>query len=621
MKWIVFDIETDGLLEDATQVYCLCWKDQDGKTGTLTDPQEIGIFMSSIASASESLLCGHNIIRYDIPVLQKLIGGFIKPDLLADTLALSWYLYPARDKHGLESWGETFGVPKPKIEDWKNRPLEDYIHRCQQDVEINWKLFKLQLEYLAEIYDGNRFWRLVSYLTFKMDCAREQEEVKWKLDKELCESSLQKLLEEKNERVAILGEAMPPEETWEERTFPAKPYKKDGTLSAAGEKWKALTEEMELPFDTPVVRILTQVKPGNPNSYEQVKDWLYSLGWVPDVYKLVKNKKTHAVKKIPQISDGEDVSPSVKLLAEKHPAIDQLSGLFLLNHRIGILKGFLANADEHGFLKAEVKGFTNTLRFQHTTIVNLPKVDRPYGKIVRGCLIAPSEDHILCGSDMSSLEDSTKQHYMYRYDPEYVTEMRKPGFDPHLDIAVLAGMLTPEQAENHKQGKENHKPVRNDAKQVNFSAVYGVGPPKLAATTGWPVSKAKKLLEIYWQRNWSVKKVSKHTVYKTVREQMWLYNPVSRFWYSLRFEKDKFSTLNQGTGVYCFDTWIRQVQGKGYKLCGQFHDELIIPVLKTDQQKLSEDLDTAIQEANAILKLNVTLGISKDFGNSYADIH
>ena len=66
----------------------------------------------------------------------------------------------------------------------------------------------------------------------------------------------------------------------------------------------------------------------------------------------------------------------------------------------------------------------------------------PYGDIIRGCLIAPSDNHILCGSDMSSLEDSTKQHYMYFFDPEYVKEMRVPGFDPHNNIAKLAGFIS-----------------------------------------------------------------------------------------------------------------------------------------------------------------------------------
>ena len=46
---------------------------------------------------------------------------------------------------------------------------------------------------------------------------------------------------------------------------------------------------------------------------------------------------------------------------------------------------------------------------------------------------------------MSSLEDTTKQHYMYFFDPEYVSNMRVSGFDPHIDVAVLAGLLSEEE--------------------------------------------------------------------------------------------------------------------------------------------------------------------------------
>ena len=153
---------------------------------------------------------------------------------------------------------------------------------------------------------------------------------------------------------------------------------------------------------------------------------------------------------------------------------------------------------------------------------------------------------------MSSLEDTTKQHYMYFFDPEYVTQMRVPGFDPHLDIAVLAGMLTVEQAEQHKRKEVDYSQVRNKAKTVNFAGVYGAGPPKIALTTGMPLQQAKKLHKTYWDRNKAVKQVAAScktkTTYVDGEEQMWLYNPVSGFWYSLRYEKDKFSTLNQGTG-------------------------------------------------------------------------
>ena len=93
---------------------------------------------------------------------------------------------------------------------------------------------------------------------------------------------------------------------------------------------------------------------------------------------------------------------------------------------------------------------------------------------------------------------------------------------------------------------------RANAKTVNFAGIYGASPAKLAETTGLTLPFAKKLHQTYWNRNQSVKLVAKHSIRKTTmfngEEQMWLYNLVSKFWYSLRYEKDIFSTLNQGTG-------------------------------------------------------------------------
>ena len=226
---------------------------------------------------------------------------------------------------------------------------------------------------------------------------------------------------------------------------------------------------------------------------------------------------------------------------------------------------------------------------------------------------------------MSSLEDTTKQHYMYFFDPDYVTQMRVPGFDPHLDIAVLAGMLTVEQAEQHKRKEVDYSQVRNKAKTVNFSGIYGAGPPKIALTTGMPLQQAKKLHKTYWDRNKAVKQVAASfktkTTYYEGEEQMWLLNPVSGFWYSLRYEKDKFSTGNQGTGVYCFDLYVKEVRKRGLKIMLQYHDEIAFPVLESAQEETVKKLNESIIEVNRILKLNVPLGISVDFGLKYSDIH
>ena len=75
------------------------------------------------------------------------------------------------------------------------------------------------------------------------------------------------------------------------------------------------------------------------------------------------------------------------------------------------------------------------------------------------------------------------------------------------------------------------------------------------------------------------------------------------------------------TGVYCFDTWVRNVRNDGNKICGQFHDEIITPTKKGQEEEKKQSLLKAIELTNQQLKLNVELSISIDFGDRYADIH
>ena len=550
-NYTVFDIETNGLIETVSKIHCLSYQKYVGneliQSGTITTINGIRQFLEE-----NPVLVGHNIIRYDIPVLEKLLGIKITSRLI-DTLALSWYLYPMKPKHGLEFWGDDLGVPKPPIEDWENLKLEDYVNRCETDVVINSILFTNFTAYLTQIYGENTdiINNLIDYLGFKLDCAREQKEVGCKTNREVVEKSLKDLYKLKEEKVHALINAMPKYRTFKEVAKPTKTHKANGDLSQAGIKWYNLLNSQGLPEDySDTVIVLKSEEPGNPSSTQQMKAWLDGLGWIPQNFEHRKNKAGE-VKAIPQIYVSDEVCPSIKNLYSTEPALENLDMLSLINHRIGVFESMLSKMNDKDFVKAEINGFTNTLRFKHRKpIVNLPKVFKFYGKEIRGSIIAPTENHLLCGSDMSSLEDTTKQHYMYFFDPDYVTQMRVPGFDPHLDIAVLAGMMTPEQAEQHKRKEVDYSQIRNKAKTVNFAGVYGAGPPKIALTTGMPLKQAQKLHKTYWDRNKSVKQVANSARTKTTKfmgeEQMWLYNPVSKFWYTLRYEKDKFSTLNQG---------------------------------------------------------------------------
>jgi hypothetical protein len=96
---------------------------------------------------------------------------------------------------------------------------------------------------------------------------------------------------------------------------------------------------------------------------------------------------------------------------------------------------------------------------------------------------------------------------------------------------------------------------------------------------------------------------------------------VSLLWYSLRHEKDRFSTLNQGTGVWCFDTYLKHVRKGGPPMVGQFHDEFVALLKLGLRDKMKKHCQQAIDKTNDELKLNRKLGFSIDFGDSYADIH
>lgn len=619
MKRIIFDIEGDGL--EPTKIYVFSWIEEGGKDVKSTNDYER---MRQVISEADELV-GHNIILFDIPVLERLLS--IKVDAkLVDTLALSWYLYPKRVLHGLEWWGEDFGIPKPTITDWDGLTYEEYRHRCEEDVKITRKLFKKQMSYLNRLYNGKPQ-KLIRYLSWKLNCVRLSEESGWKLDIDAVNRNLDILETEFEARRQSLLRGMPPVPILKVATRPKKPYKADGTLSATGKKWEDLTREHGFSFDHPGgFKYRAGEKEPNPNSVPQVKDWLYSLGWKPCTFKYERDKETGDTRKIPQIKDEDDganLSASVLELAEETPAILELAGYGMLKHRIGILKGFLRDVRTDGNLRAGIGGFTNTLRFKHREIVNLPGVSAPYGKLIRECLVA-RDGMELCGSDQSSLEDRTKQHYMWPHDPEYVAAMQTPGFDSHLDLALSNGDITEEVLASYKQRPDDYPEVtllRKGYKVVNYSSLYGVRGETLSRTLKCSVSHANGLIEVYWKRNWSVLKVAEDCTVKTVDKQKWLFNPVSKLWYSLRAEKDRFSTLNQGTGVYCFDTWIKYIIRKRPQLTGQFHDEIILEIKKGSRDKCTALLEWAQEQANNELGLNVKLSFGIDFGHAYSDIH
>jgi DNA polymerase elongation subunit (family B) len=167
---LIFDLETDGLLNDVTQIHCLAIHDlEDSQTYVFNDrgnqqPIVKGIEMLEDADA----IIGHNIIGYDCPVIHKLFPWFNRSDNVIDTLVLSrlyhadilkvdqkrkWKMMPLQlyGRHSLEAYGHRLGVYKGsygKTTDWSewSQEMEDY---CVQDVNVTVKLWQHFHPYLT----------------------------------------------------------------------------------------------------------------------------------------------------------------------------------------------------------------------------------------------------------------------------------------------------------------------------------------------------------------------------------------------------------------------------------------------------------------------------------------
>ena len=138
MKIVVLDSEGDGLAYDCTKLHVMGWTVDGVNIHATGDYDEM---RSVLIQPNTKFVC-HNAVRHDLVVFNRVLNLNLDYSQFIDTLALSWTLNYDRAKHGLASYGEDFGVPKPEVEDWSYQPYEVYENRVIEDVKINWKLWK-----------------------------------------------------------------------------------------------------------------------------------------------------------------------------------------------------------------------------------------------------------------------------------------------------------------------------------------------------------------------------------------------------------------------------------------------------------------------------------------------
>lgn len=181
MSRYVFDIEANGLYNEATKIHCIRMFNVDTQVMYRFDQDNEPIFRGIRMLNEATELIGHNIIGYDLPTLHKLHPKFTKwKDVkLFDTIIISKLACATIDRtdmarvkegklpsnligsHGLKAWGYRLGEFKGEYgerhkgetdDEYKQRVWTNYSKEmadyCEQDVITNYKLY---LHLLKEI--------------------------------------------------------------------------------------------------------------------------------------------------------------------------------------------------------------------------------------------------------------------------------------------------------------------------------------------------------------------------------------------------------------------------------------------------------------------------------------
>lgn len=469
MKIGFFDLEANGLLQQATRVHCGVVKIKGGESKKFR-PNQIKELLAYLDTFD--VLIAHNGIGYDWPLLKKLYGWEYKGKKV-DTLIMSRLLNPKRllpfncpnkkaGPHSIEAWGWRVGRGKPEHDDWENFS-EEMLHRCSEDVEI----LELVYDALMQEAKGGK-WRNAFLLSFELfERLQQQEEYGWLVDQEHMERCIKQL----TRWIALIDRVITPKlpmvleieenKVKGEYNYIKKPFLKSGKYSQSSLDWCA--NAGICPSTQPIGGCFSRIsfRPTNLNSNEETKDFLLSLGWEP----LEWNTNDDGERTSPKLSKDdpfEGIEGKVGRLVAKRVQCRQ---------RRGIIEGLQEIIRPDGRIASVVNTLAVTGRATHRGVVNIPKATSFYGKQMRR-IFSSKPGFVLVGTDSAGNQLRMLAGRMNNpvYTKALIEGKKEDGSDSHSltrDIGELES--------------------RDVAKNVMYCLLFGGGDAKLAKTARKPV--------------------------------------------------------------------------------------------------------------------------------------
>ena len=119
---LIFDVETNGFVLEATKIWCIIIKDIDTNKFYSYKYDEIDKALKMLSDAD--LLVGHNISKFDLLVIKKLYPDFKYKGKIFDTLLVSRLIWTNRKE-------EDFRLKEVPTTLIGRHSLESGLKRCK----------------------------------------------------------------------------------------------------------------------------------------------------------------------------------------------------------------------------------------------------------------------------------------------------------------------------------------------------------------------------------------------------------------------------------------------------------------------------------------------------------
>ena len=608
----VYDIETDGLLNEATTIWCLVAYNLD--TGNVLkysdhDPSLPGISDGVSVLRNADLLVGHNIIGFDNPVVKKLYGVDLNRDVKChDTFIMSSVLrYKRKHKHGLKGWGEFLSNSKIEYDDWSGYSKE-MLRYCVQDVKLNVEVYNVLTKEFQKIAERKPI--IAEGLRIEHDAAIFNSRVRekgWRFDVDKAEANLNRMRDRMAAIEAVIHPKLGERKVLIDKEPKTPKYLKNGNYNSHTCRW--LSEYLNRTVQPTDIDLWPagkefqrfKMEPITLGSMELVKDWLLENGWKPDEYQKKKVGFDWVV------TGPKLTSTSLAKMGEIGEMIDEY---YTIRNRASVVSGWL-DSTRDGRLHGNMWTIgTPTFRCRHEVIVNLPAVTAAWGKELRELFVA-DDGMVVVGADSSGNQLRGLCHYV-----------GNEGFTRE----VIFG-------DQHQRNADSLGCSRPVAKSYLYAYLFGAGDAKLGhVLTG--------------KSNPSAGRKSREDFAKGIKGLQELKDKLAKVWKNTHYSQGEgwfpaldgrpvfcpaeHQTLNyllqSAEGITCkaaVSYAMRKIDEEGLRAEPRlfYHDEIAYVSHPDDADRVGEILKESFKEAPKAFKVECMDGGDYIIGSSYADVH